>query len=142
MHCLDRRRRALAGRLVATLSDFWLLVCVSAAVSSSATRSYCAQQTQGTKCDRSGWHGRLCDVSCETIVTGLAGAVTALGVLALAGLIVVYSGFYIVAATEEHSSIVRWLFETAFHTSIERNAEGIDAPETLTPKMVAAGAAE
>jgi mono/diheme cytochrome c family protein len=77
----------------------------------------------------------------KTIVTGLAGAVTALVVLALVGLIVVYSGMYNVAATEEHSSIVRWLFDTTFHTSIERNAEGIEAPETLTPEMVAAGAA-
>ena len=41
----------------------------------------------------------------RSIASFLAGVLTALAIAALAGLVVVYSGAYNVAATEEHASI-------------------------------------
>lgn len=72
------------------------------------------------------------------IAMGAAGTLTVLG---LAGLAVVYTGVVNVAATEEHSSLVRWAFETTLHKSVERHAADAVAPEPITPDMVAAGAA-
>ena len=75
-------------------------------------------------------------------LTGIAGAAIAVALLVMAGLIVIYSGAYSIAATEEHSSAVRWAFDTTFHNSIKRNADDIKAPETFTQPMIAAGAVE
>ena len=75
--------------------------------------------------------------------TGLgiaAGVLGTLVVLAVIGLIVVYSGTFNVAATEEHQSITRWAFDTTFQNSVERRAADIVAPDQITPQMVAAGA--
>ncbi|MFC4172745.1 c-type cytochrome [Microvirga sp. GCM10011540] len=75
--------------------------------------------------------------------TGLGIAAGALGVLALlgvAGLVVVYTGAYNVAATEEHASFTRWAFDTTFHNSVERRADDVVAPANFTPDMIAAGA--
>ncbi|MFC4171622.1 c-type cytochrome [Microvirga sp. GCM10011540] len=74
---------------------------------------------------------------------GLGIAVGALGVLAvlgITGLIVVYSGAYNVAATEEHASFTRWAFDTTFHNSVEQHADDITVPGNFTPEMIAAGA--
>lgn len=74
---------------------------------------------------------------------GLGIAVGTGGVLALLGLIglvVVYSGAYNVAATEEHASFTRWAFDTTFHNSVERQADGIVAPASSTPDMLTQGA--
>jgi hypothetical protein len=69
-----------------------------------------------------------------------AGMLTTLVVLAVIGLIVVYTGAFNVAATEEHQSITRWAFDTTFHNSVELRAADVVAPATITPAMVAAGA--
>lgn len=74
---------------------------------------------------------------------GLAAAAGAVGVLALLGiigLIVVYTGAFNVAATEEHASFTRWAFDTTFHNSVESRAADIAVPESLSPDMVKAGA--
>ncbi|MBB4054065.1 mono/diheme cytochrome c family protein [Devosia subaequoris] len=68
-----------------------------------------------------------------------AGIVVTLLVLLGAGMFVVYSGGYNVAASEEHRSLVRWALDTNFHRSVENNARGITAPETITSQMVAEG---
>ncbi|WP_230531078.1 c-type cytochrome [Microvirga roseola] len=76
-------------------------------------------------------------------LTGLGIGTGALSVLAIAGiigLVVVYSGAYNVAATEEHASFTRWAFDTTFHNSVESRADDIAAPAEFTPAMVAAGA--
>ena len=79
----------------------------------------------------------------KTAALGVAaGALGVLVLLALIGLFVVYTGAYNVAATEEHASLTRWAFDTTFHNSVEHRAEEIVAPETVTPAMIAAGAAE
>lgn len=75
-----------------------------------------------------------------TLVGVMVGIVGILATLAILGLAVVYSGTYNIAATEEHTSFVRWAFDTTFQNSIERRAAGIVPPESVTPEMVAAGA--
>lgn len=69
-----------------------------------------------------------------------AGAVGILALLGITGLVVVYSGAYNVAATEEHASFTRWAFDTTFHNSVERQADGIVAPASFTPDRLAQGA--
>lgn len=70
----------------------------------------------------------------------VAGAVATLATLAVAGLIVVYTGAYNVAASEEHTSFVRWALDTNFHKAVGNAADELTAPEN-TPAMVAAGRA-
>ncbi len=80
----------------------------------------------------------------RTKSVGLGVAAGVLGVLALmgaAGLVVVYTGAYNVAATEEHTSFTRWAFDTTFQNSVERRAAGVTPPGAVTPEMIAAGAA-
>lgn len=74
---------------------------------------------------------------------GLGVVIGVLGVLALivvAGLTVVYTGAYNVAATEEHMSVTRWAFDTTMQQSIKRRASEVRRAEDLTPAMLAAGA--
>ena len=71
----------------------------------------------------------------------VAGILVALVIIAAAGLYVVYSGAYNVAATEEHASFTRWAFDTTFHNSVERRAGDLGATKDVTPAMIAAGAA-
>lgn len=74
------------------------------------------------------------------LLTGIAiGAGSALGLLALVGLVTVYTGAYNVAATEDHTAFGRWAFSTTMRNSVERQAAGIAAPE-LTGEMARAGA--
>lgn len=70
-----------------------------------------------------------------------AGILGLLGLLGAAGLIVVYTGAYNVAATEEHASFTRWAFDTTFRNSVERRAADIAPPAAVTPEMIATGAA-
>lgn len=69
-----------------------------------------------------------------------AGALGILAVLGTIGLLVVYTGAFNVAATEEHMSFTRWAFDTTFHNSVERRAADIAAPKEITPAMITAGA--
>lgn len=68
------------------------------------------------------------------------GSLGALAVLGAAGLAVVYTGAYNVAATEQHMSVTRWAFDTTMHRSIEQHAKDVKRVEDLTPAMLAAGA--
>ena len=70
-----------------------------------------------------------------------AGALGVIAILGLAGLFIVYSGTYNVAATQEHTALTRWAFGTTFRNSVERHAEGMVAPGPATAEMIAAGAA-
>lgn len=70
-----------------------------------------------------------------------AGAAAVLLLCAAIGLIVVYTGAYNVAATEEHSSLGRWAFDTTFHRSVRTRAADIEPPANLTA-MVGRGAGE
>lgn len=69
-----------------------------------------------------------------------AGVIGTFVVLAIIGLVVVYTGSYNIAATEEHVSITRWAFDTTFRNSVERRADDLPVPERVTPEMMLAGA--
>lgn len=72
----------------------------------------------------------------------LVGGLGVLVVLGLAGLAVVYSGAYNVAASEDHASITRWAFDTTMHRSVRQRADDVPRAEAVTPAMLAAGAGE
>lgn len=74
------------------------------------------------------------------ISVAAASVVGTLVVLGLVLIVVVYTGAYNVAATEDHVSPVRWALNTTQHTSVDRRAVGAAAPERFTPEMIAAGA--
>ena len=68
------------------------------------------------------------------------GALAVVVLVALVGLVVVYTGSYNVAATEEHASITRWALHTTLMESVSRRADGIVPPESLTEETIATGA--
>ena len=70
------------------------------------------------------------------------GSVVTLALLALAGLIVVETGGYDVAATSGHRPLVRWAFDTTMTNAVRRRAERLEPPARVTPEMIAAGAGE
>jgi mono/diheme cytochrome c family protein len=77
----------------------------------------------------------------KSLLTGLvAGGAGLLVLLAAFGLAVVYTGRLNVAATEEHTSFVRWAFDTTFQNSVQRRAGGVVAPEAVTQAMIESGA--
>lgn len=69
------------------------------------------------------------------------GAVGVLLILAVIGLVVVYTGAYNVAATEEHSSLGRWAFDTTFHRSVQARSADLQPPSDLAA-MTTRGAGE
>lgn len=77
-----------------------------------------------------------------TILGSLVGAAGFVAVLAAVGFLVVYTGSFNVAATEEHPSFIRWAFDTTFRNSVERRAAELGQPEKFTPAMIAAGGAD
>lgn len=68
------------------------------------------------------------------------GSVGLLALIGIAGLFVVYTGAYNVAATEEHMSITRWAFDTTMHQSVKQRAADVKPVETATSAMLTAGA--
>lgn len=71
------------------------------------------------------------------IAAGVVGTLVALAAIVL---IVAYSGSYNIAATEEHASATRWVFDTTFRNSVQSRADGLVAPESFTSAMMEAGA--
>lgn len=69
------------------------------------------------------------------------GVASTLLLIAVIGLIVVYAGAYNVAATEEHSSLGRWAFDTTFHRSVKARAADMEPPAELAT-LVERGATE
>lgn len=70
-----------------------------------------------------------------------AGILGTLLALAAIGLIVVYTGAYNVAATDGHTPLARWAFDTTMKNSVRSRAAGLEAPE-FTPAGLRAGARE
>lgn len=70
----------------------------------------------------------------------LVGVAGLIALVAVVGFAVVYTGGYNTAATEEHTSFVRWAFDTTFRNSIKSRAADIQAPGSFSPEMIAAGA--
>lgn len=74
--------------------------------------------------------------------SGIAtGIILTLAVAALIGLLMVYTGSYNVAATEDHTAFGRWALGTIMENSVERRAASISEPP-LTAAMRRAGAGE
>lgn len=75
----------------------------------------------------------------KTILTTLL----TLAVLAVfGGFAFIYSGAYNVAATNKHSSLVRWILHTTMEKSVERRAQNINPPANITlsdPKTIETG---
>ncbi len=69
------------------------------------------------------------------------GVFATLLILAVAGLIVVWTGAFQVAASVPHSAFGRWIFDTTFENSVARQAKG-DDPPAFTPAMISDGAGE
>jgi hypothetical protein len=65
----------------------------------------------------------------------VAGAAGVLLLGAIIALVIVYTGAYNIAATEEHASITRWAFDTTFHRSIENRAANVTPPVSFTAAM-------
>jgi mono/diheme cytochrome c family protein len=63
------------------------------------------------------------------------------GALVIAGLIVIYTGSYDVAASSDHEGIGRWAIETTMEKSVRRRASGLEPPAGFAEADVAAGAA-
>ncbi len=67
----------------------------------------------------------------SSVATAILAVAATLLILIAAGLIVVYTGAYNVAATEGHAPITRWAFETTMKNSILARAEGLTPPEFM-----------
>ena len=68
------------------------------------------------------------------------GVIATILVAIAAGLTVVYTGAYDVAATDRHFDPVRWAFDTTMHRSVAGRAEGIEEPEEIGSDLVMSGA--
>jgi mono/diheme cytochrome c family protein len=69
----------------------------------------------------------------------LAGFLLAIVVLAAAGLAVVYSGAYNVAASAPHTALGTWLLDTAKRRSIEVRARSVQAPAQMSDEQAQRG---
>jgi len=70
----------------------------------------------------------------------IAGFITAIVVLAVAGLAYVYSGGYNVAASAPDPKIVQWVLATTMQRSVARHAQGTNAPAQLSDEQAREGA--
>jgi mono/diheme cytochrome c family protein len=76
---------------------------------------------------------------------GIGIVILALGLLALLaaiGLLVVYTGAYNIAATEQHTALTRWAFGTTMQRSVQQRAASVPAADEATPAMLAKGAGD
>lgn len=76
------------------------------------------------------------------ILSFVAGIVATLAVIAGIIVAVAYTGSYNVAATEEHASFTRWVFDTTFRNSVESRASVEPVPAEISEAMIATGASE
>ena len=78
----------------------------------------------------------------KPLITGMLAAAAGIGLLLLViALFTVYTGSYNIAASEDHSPFVRWMFDTTMQNSVERQADTLEAP-SFTQQMVASGASD
>jgi mono/diheme cytochrome c family protein len=72
----------------------------------------------------------------------LAGALGAIIVLALIGLVIIYTGAVNVAATARHAPLTGWVLDTTLRKSVKRLAADVDSPASFDQAAIAAGAGE
>ena len=70
----------------------------------------------------------------------LGGAVLAALLGLLLALFVAYTGAYNIAASQDHSPFVRWLFSTTMQNSVAARADELEAPTEFSEAQIAAGA--
>ena len=68
-----------------------------------------------------------------------AGIVVTLAVIIIAGLIVIYSGWYNVSAANKPSGLENWLFGTTMDNSVESHSENIKVPDLKSPEKITEG---
>lgn len=74
------------------------------------------------------------------LLGGAAGVVGLLLLTLLIVMLVAYGGGYNIAASQDHSSFVRWALDTTMKNSVASHAADIEAPEAFSEAMVASGA--
>lgn len=72
----------------------------------------------------------------------VVGFLTAVLVAVIAGIAVMLTGGFNVAATDPHAPIVRWVLDTTFHRHVERQAETVGQPPAVTEALLAKGFTE
>jgi mono/diheme cytochrome c family protein len=70
----------------------------------------------------------------------ILGVVAVLLLLAIGGVVLLYSGRIDVAARDQSNPVLRWLTDTAKRQSVRAHAGGIEVPQLGEPDMVEAGA--
>ncbi len=77
----------------------------------------------------------------SVLLKGIAGgAVLAALFGLLLVLLVAYTGAYNIAASQDHSPFVRWVFSTTMNNSVATRAEELDVPTEFTTAQIEAGA--
>lgn len=69
----------------------------------------------------------------------LSGLILAVVLLAAAGLAIVYSGVYDVAATQPHSRAERWLLRTLMERSVRARVDDVPEPPDESDELLAVG---
>lgn len=72
----------------------------------------------------------------------LVGAASLVLIMLLAMITIPYTGLYNVSATRDHSSLVRWMFESTLENSVKSRADEVGAPPSFTDTMIRSGASE
>lgn len=70
----------------------------------------------------------------------VTGALLAVAMALLAGLAFVYSGYYNVAASAEHTRVVYWVLEQGMRASVRRHARDLQAPRDIDAALLRKGA--
>lgn len=68
-----------------------------------------------------------------------AGVFTTIFVIIVFGVIIIYSGWYNVSASNKPTGLERWLFGTTSDNSVEKHAGGIIVPDLKSPDKIKEG---
>ncbi len=68
-----------------------------------------------------------------------AGIIVTILVIMIAGLIIIYSGWYNVSAANRPAGFERWLFGTTMDNSVEKHSENLIAPNLESPEKIMEG---
>lgn len=78
-------------------------------------------------------------MSRNTLRTAVLAVALTLVVLVLGGLVFMYSGAYNVAATQDHTAVVRWVLETTMENSVAERAGEVPEPPAADSAMLEHG---
>ena len=69
----------------------------------------------------------------------IIGAIAALLLLVIGGAVIVFGGFYPIAASDPHSAGVRWVVHEAMEHGVKRSASGLQAPQLSRADVLEGG---